>query len=157
MRLGIALCLLVILTIGIRMTWGRMEIESPFIGEYESSPLRTLTLASSRDVEDLGAPLRQWAEGNGYKYRVGSPFGQKGSIRYQMWNGPIAILGDDRMDHPGLIFSIYLNSDTIDDPALDQAAEQLRLVLVAFGPVEVTSAPLGTRPRQESTNSFRRR
>ena len=157
MRLGIALCLLVILTIGIRMTLGRMEIESPFIGEYESSPLRTLTLTSFRDVEDLGAPLQQWAEGSGYKFRVGSPFGQKGSIMFQIWNGPIAIIGDDRMDDPGLIFSIYLNSDTVDDPALDQAAEQLRLVLVPFGQVEVTSAPLGTRPREDSTNRFRRR
>ena len=139
------------------MTLGRMEIESPFIGEYERSPLRTLTLTSSRDVEDLGAPLKQWAEGCGYKYRVGSPFGQKGSIMYQMWNGPIAILGDDRMEHPGPVFDVFLNSDTVDDPALDQVAEQLRLVLVPFGQVEVTSAPLGTRPREESTNSFRRR
>ena len=157
MRLGIALCMLMILTIGIRMTLGRMEIESPFIGEYERSPLRTLTLTSSRDVEDLGAPLKQWAEGSGYKYRVGSPFGQKGSIMYQIWNGLIVILGDDRMDDPGLRFDIFLNSDTVDDPALDQAAEQLRLVLVPFGQVEVTSAPLGTRPREESANRFRRR
>ncbi len=157
MRLGMALCLLMILTIGIHMTLGRMEIESPFIGEYESSPLRTLTLTSSRDVEDLGIPLQQWAEGCGYKFRVGSPFGQKGSIMFQIWNGPIVIIGDDRMDHPGLEFSIYLNSDTVDDPALDQAAEQLRLVLVPFGQVEVTSAPLGTPPREESANRFRGR
>lgn len=157
MRLGLALCLLVILTIGIHMTLGRMEIESPFIGEYERSPLRTLTLTSYREVEDLGAPLQRWAEGSGYKFRVGSPFGQKGSVIFEIWNGLIVILGDDRMDDPGLIHYIYLNSDTVDDPALDQAAEQLRLMLVPFGQVEVTSAPPGTRPREESTNRFRRR
>lgn len=157
MRIGIAFCLLITLIIGAKMTLGRMEIESPFTGEYESSPLRTLILTSSRDVEDLGAPLRHWAEGNGYKFRVGSPFGQKGSVMFQIWNGLIVVLGDDRLDDPGLRFDIYLNSDTVDGPALDQVAEQLRLLLVPFGQVEVTSAPPGTRPRKESTNSFRRR
>ena len=156
MRFGIAPCLLLALIIGVNMTLGRMEIEDPFTGEYENFPLRTLTLTSSRDVEDLTAPLRHWAEGNGYKFRVGSPYGQKGSILFQIWNGLIVILGDDRMDDPGLRFDVYLNSDTVDDQALDQVAEQLRMVLAPSGQVEVASAPPGTQPRKESTNRFHR-
>ena len=155
MRLGIALCLLVVLIIGAKMTLGRMEIESPFTGEYEWSPLRTLTLTNSRDVEDLTAPLQHWAESSGCKFRVGSPFGQKGSIMFQIWNGLIVVLGVDGMDDPGLEFHVYLNSDTVNDPALDQVAKQLRTVLVPFGQVEVTPAPPGTRPRKESINIFR--
>ena len=84
MRFGVALCLLVVLFIGVKMTLGRIEIESPFAGEYEHSPLRTLTLTSFRDVEDLTAPLRDWAESSGYKFRVGSPFGQKGCILFRV-------------------------------------------------------------------------
>lgn len=61
------------------------------------------------------------------------------------------------MNDPGLEFYVYLNSDTIDDRALDQVAEQLRTVLVPFGQVEVASAPPGTQPRKDSTNAFRRR
>lgn len=136
---------------------GRMEIESPFVGEYEYSPLRTLTLTSSRDVEDLTAPLQHWAESSGYKFRVGSPFGQKGSIMFQIWNKLVVVIGDDRLDDPGLRFDVCLNSDTVDDSALDQVAEKLRTVLVSFGQVEITSAPPGTRPRKESANAFRRR
>ena len=157
MRFGIALCLVATLVIGGRTMLGRTEIEGPFTGEHEGSPLRTLILTSSRDVEDLTAPLQQWAEGSGYKFRVGSPFGQKGAIMFQIWNGLIVIIGDDRLDDPGLRFDVYLNSDTVDDPALDQVAEQLRTVLVPFGQVEVASAPPGTQPRKESTNAFRRR
>ena len=104
MRFGIALCLLVIMVIGVHMTSGRMEVGDGLTGEYDSSPLRTLTLTSSRDVEDLGPPLRQWAEGSGYKFRVGSPFGRKGSILFQIWNGLIVIVGTDRIEDPGLIF-----------------------------------------------------
>ena len=157
MRFGIVLCLLIMVIIGAKMTLGRMEIESPFTGEYEGSPLRTLTLTSSRDVEDLTAPLRHWAESNGYKFRVGSPFGQKESIMFQTWNGLIVVLGNDRLDDPGFRFDVYLNSDAVDDQALDQAAERLRMVLVPFGQVEITTALPGTRPRKESTNAFRRR
>ena len=84
MRFIAVLCLLVTLTIWAKMTLGHKEIESPFTCEYEGSPLRTLTLTNSRAVEDLGAPLQRWAEDNGYKFQVGSPFGQKGSIMFQI-------------------------------------------------------------------------
>lgn len=156
MRFGIALCLLVTLVIGVHMTLGRMEIEDPFTGEYENFPLRTLTLSSSRDVEDLTAPLRQWAEGIEYKFRVSSPYGQKGSILFQIWSGLVVIVGTDRMNDPGLEFYVYLNSDTADDKILDLIAKQLRTVLIPFGQVEVASAPPGTQPRKKSTNTLRR-
>lgn len=139
------------------MTLGYMEIEDPFEGEYEHIPLRTLTLTSSEDMENVTDPLRQWAGRHGYKFRVSSSTGQKGSILLQIWNGMVVIIGDDRIDGPGFRFDIFLNSDAADDQMLDEVAEQLRMALVPFGSVEVTSAPPGTQPRRESTNTWRRR
>ena len=139
------------------MTVGYTKIEDPFEGEYENFPLRTLTLTSSREVENLTVPLQQWAENHKYKFRVSSSTGQKGSILFQIWNGLAVTIGDDRVDGPGLRFDIYLNSDIADDQMLDRLAEQFRAALVPLGSVEVVSAPPGTQPRRESTNTWRRR
>ena len=139
------------------MTVSYSKIEDPFEGEYENFPLRTLILTSSREMENLTVPLQQWAEGRKYKFRVSSPTGRRGSILFQIWNGMVVIIGDDRMDGLGLRLDIYLNSDTADNQMLNGLAEQIHAILVPFGSVEVTSAPPGTHPRRESTNTWRRR
>ena len=163
MRIAVLLLVLTVFMVGVRMTASYVEIESPFTGEYEEhASLRTLVLKTSRNVEDLVAPLRQWATDNGYKIRVGSPTGAAGSISFEIWNGLVVLFGSERSRGdltplPELEFSAYLNSDTADDQMLDRIAEQLRTVLAPFGSVEVTAAPPGTRPRTESPQSLRRR
>ncbi len=122
----------------------------PPLGDYEYSPLRTVTLTSSRDVADLVAPLRKWAESDGYKFHVDSPTGELGSISFDIWKEKIVIVGGNRLGAPGLEFPIYWNGDTADSRMLDEAAEQLRAQLAPFGGVEVTSAPPGTSPRKET-------
>lgn len=162
MRIGFLFVVLIMFAIAVKMMSSRVKIEDPFIGEYEHASLRTLVLKTSRNVEELIAPLQQWARDNGYKFRVGSPTGAAGSISFQIWNGLVVLLGSNRSRGdltplPELEFSAYLNSDAIDDQMLDQIAEQLRTILAPFGLVEVTSAPPGMQPRSESTNTWRRR
>ena len=128
----------------------RVENEGPPMGNYEYSPLRTVTLTSLRNVADMVAPLRQWAESGGYKFLVDSPTGEPGSISFEMWQGEVVVTGLNRLGAPGLQFPIYWNGDTADNQMLDEAAEQLRTTLAPFGAVEVTSAPPGTPPRKET-------
>ena len=149
MRLCIALSLLAMLTIGFGPKVINSMDEHP-LGNYEYFPLRTLVLTSPVDVSDLVGPLRQWAERDGYKFRVSSPTGEQESIVFQVWKGAVDVEGQNRLGAPGLEFWIYWDGEVADDRVLDDLAEQLRARLVPFGPVAVTSAPPGTRPRKKT-------
>ena len=132
---------------GMRMAAAAHNMESAFQGEYIHNPMRTLTLTTSRQVGELIEPLRAWARDINFHFRVGSPTGQSDSVSVEMWNQRFVWEGDNRVGAPGLDFTLYLNTDSVDNHEIDRLTDQLESVLASYGSVKVVAAPHGTPPR----------
>ena len=153
---------LVIVSMGVSVS--QMNSEDPFAGEageFSNSPLRSLTLTNAQHVTKMTAPLQQWADTHGYKFRVSSSTGQPESILFQLWNGTIVIIAEDRLatggsENTGLDVFIYWNGDVADDALLDVVSQQISAVLSPFGSIKATSAPPGTPPRSKIRNRWSR-
>ena len=125
--------------------------------DHDYSPLRTLTMPDIQNFATVIAPLQDFARERGGRFLVSSPGQQPSSIMFDIDVQRYFIVGGDRLKASGLEFFLYWRSDATDDQALDTIAEQLRQVLIPFGTVTVTAAPPGSRPRQESTNLWRKK
>lgn len=130
---------------------------APAEDDYDYFAMRRLSVPSIQDFAAVIPPLKDFAESKGYRFQVSSPGGEPWSVMFNIETEAFDITGISRPDGPGLQFAVYWHADIADNPALDTIAEQLRQVLTQFGTVTITSAPAGERPREKSTNLWRRR
>lgn len=124
---------------------------------YDYRAMRTVTALDIKEFSALTKALRVFAQEKGCRFVVTHPSGGPDSIMFTITHERFEIVGGDRLLQPGLEFFVYWQDDVADDQALDAIAEQLRQVLAPFGTTTVTSALPGTRPREESTNLWRRK
>ncbi len=156
MHLATAL-MLVLLTLGGILAAVKLGNSTPPGGDYDYFPMRSLVMPAIENFAAVIYPLKDFSKTRGYTFQVSSPGEARDSILFDIESKAFDISGSNRLDEPGLKFSIYWHADAADDQALDIIAEQLRQVLAPFGTVTVTAAPPGSRPRQESTNLWRRK
>ncbi len=148
---------IVLLTLGGIMTTVKLGNSTPPGDDYDYFPMRSLVMPGIENFAAVIYPLKDFSKAKGYTFQVSSPGQAKESILFDIEAKAFDISGSNRLDEPGLKFSIYWHADVADEQALDTIAEQLRQVLAPFGTVTVTAAPPGTRPRKESTNLWRKR
>ena len=112
--MGGAIFFSIILAVGVGVKVASQQMENPFGVEYDHSWLRMVTLTSTRDMAEVVEPLRQWAQRDGYKFRAGSPAGKRGSVSIMIWRGQVIMWGVNKLDAPGLSFSVYWEGDSPD-------------------------------------------